>query len=73
MIYNVGLISVVQQSGSVIYTCIHSFYILFHYGLSQDVEYSSLCYMASLGAQMVNLPVMPDPGSVGPVVYPFYV
>ena len=25
------------------YTYIH-FYILFHYGLSQDIEYSSLCY-----------------------------
>ena len=21
------------------------FYILFHYGLSQDIDYSSLCYM----------------------------
>ena len=25
-------------------TCILIFYIIFHYGLSQDVEYSSLCY-----------------------------
>ena len=35
------LISAVQQSDSVI--CI-LFPILFHYGLSQDIECSSLCY-----------------------------
>ena len=23
--------------------CMHSFYVLFHYGVSQDIEYSSLC------------------------------
>ena len=34
------LISVVQQSDSVIHI-----YILFNYLLSQDIEYSSLCYM----------------------------
>ena len=28
---------------TLLYTYIH-FYILFHYGLSQDIEYSSLCY-----------------------------
>ena len=28
-----------------LHICIHSFFhILFHYGLSQDIEYSSLCY-----------------------------
>ena len=53
LIYNVVLISAVQQSDSVlqytqlyiyIYIYIHIlFYILFHYGLSQDIEYSSLC------------------------------
>ena len=43
MIYNVVLISAVQQSDSVIHTYI-LFHILFHYGLSQDIEYSSLCY-----------------------------
>ena len=37
------LISAVQQSDSVIHIYI-LFYILFHYGLSQDVEYSSLYY-----------------------------
>ena len=40
--YNVVLLSAVQQSDSVIHIYI-LFYILFHYGLSQDVEYSSLC------------------------------
>ena len=34
------LISIVQQSDSVIHI-----YILFHYGLSQDIEYRSLCFM----------------------------
>ena len=39
------LISVVQQSDSVvhIYILLH---ILFHYGLSPDIEYSSLWYQA---------------------------
>ena len=37
------LISAVQQSDSVIHTCI-LFHILFHYDLSQDIESSSLCY-----------------------------
>ena len=41
LIYNVVLISSVQQSDSVIYILFH---ILFHSGLSQDVEYSPLCY-----------------------------
>ena len=35
------LISAVEQSDSVIIYIL--FYILFHYGLSQDTEYSSLC------------------------------
>ena len=45
LIYNVVLISAVQQSNSVVYVsvCIY-IYILFHYGLSRDTEYSSLCY-----------------------------
>ena len=47
LIYNVVLISSVQQSDSVIhiYVCI-CFYILLHYGLLQDIKYSSLCYTA---------------------------
>ena len=40
LIYKVVLISVVQQCDSDMYSF---FYILFHYGLSQDTEYSSLC------------------------------
>ena len=42
MIYNVMLISPVQQSDSVI-THIYVFFFnfIFHYGLSQDIEYSS--------------------------------
>ena len=43
LIYNVVLISAVQQSDSVIYIYIY-IYILFHCGLLQDIEYSSLCY-----------------------------
>ena len=35
------LISAIQQSDSVIDILFH---ILFHFGLSQDIEYSSLCY-----------------------------
>ena len=41
LIYNVVLISHVQQSDSYI---VH---ILFHYGVSQDIEYSSLCISSS--------------------------
>ena len=41
---NVGLISAVQQSDSVIQYIYVPFYIRFHYGLSQDIKYSSLCY-----------------------------
>ena len=43
LIYHVVLISAVQQSDSVIYMYI-LFHTLFHYGLSQDIEYSSPCY-----------------------------
>ena len=38
------LISSVQQIDSVIYKHKLFFCILFHYGLSKDIEYSSLCY-----------------------------
>ena len=37
------LISAVQKSHSVVHIYI-LFHILFYYGLSQDIEYSSLCY-----------------------------
>ena len=43
--YTVVLISAIQQSDSVLHMYIHSFfYILLHYGLSQNIEYSSLCF-----------------------------
>ena len=53
MIYNVVLISAVQQTDSVLYICvcvyIHIlFHFLFHYGLSQVIKYSSLCYTVGL-------------------------
>ena len=43
-IYNIMPVSAVQQSDSVIHIYTLFFYILFHYGLSQDIKYSSLCY-----------------------------
>ena len=44
-VYNVVLISAVQQSDSVIYVYIYIlFHVLFCYGLSQDIEYTSPCY-----------------------------
>ena len=45
LIYHVVLISSAQQSDSVFYVCAYIcilFYILLYYGLSQDIEYSSL-------------------------------
>ena len=49
LIYRVVLISAVQQSDSVIHIYIDIvFHILFHYGLPQDVECSSLCYIVVL-------------------------
>ena len=42
LVYNVVLTSAVEQSDSVIHICI-LVHILFHYGLSQDTEYNSLC------------------------------
>ena len=42
-------ISAVQQSVICIVICIYTFFsILFHYGLSLDIENSSLCYTSSL-------------------------
>ena len=42
LIYNIVLVSDIQQSDSVIHIYI-LFQILFDYGLLQDIEYSSLC------------------------------
>ena len=50
LVYNVVFIYAIQQSDSVIY-CIHIyilFHILLHDGLSQDIEYSSLCCTVGL-------------------------
>ena len=47
LINNFVLVSGVQLSDSVIHTHTHTyilFNIHFHYGLSQDIKYSSLCY-----------------------------
>ena len=43
MIYNIVLVSGVQQSDLVIYIVL----ILLHYSLLQGIEYSSLCYMVN--------------------------
>lgn len=39
---NVGLISAVYKVIQLYSTCMFFFYILFHYGLSQDIKYSAL-------------------------------
>ena len=44
LIYNIVLISAIQQSDSVIHVYTFFSKIIFHYGLSQNTEYSSLCY-----------------------------
>ena len=36
--------SLLQQSDSLIHMCTFFFYVLFHYGWSQNIQYSSLCY-----------------------------
>ena len=49
--YSAVSISAAQQSDSIIHICIHAlfFYILFHYGISQNSEYSSLGYPVGPG------------------------
>ena len=47
------LIAAVRPSDSVIHIYI-LFHILFHYGLSQDIEYSSLCY--TVGPCCLSIP-----------------
>ena len=44
LIYSVMLISAVQHNVSVIYIHIYIWQTIFHTGLSQTIEYSSLCY-----------------------------
>ena len=43
LIYSVALITAVQQSASVLHRYTLLFHALFHYNLSRDIEYSSLC------------------------------
>ena len=57
LIYNVVIISAVQQSASVIY--IHTsilFLIIFQYGLSQNNGQSSLCYEGYSCWPVTNIP-----------------
>ena len=43
--------------GDLLYTYIHTYiYILFYYGLSQDIEYSSLCYTVGPCCLIVVVP-----------------
>ena len=67
LIYNVVLISAVQQSDSVIHIHI-LFHSLFHYGSSQDVKYNSLTihrtllFIHSLNKSLHKLsPILPSP------------
>ena len=58
LIYNIVLISAVQKSNSVIciYQCICHFF--FHYGLSQNTEYSSMCCpIGPCCLSILNIPV----------------
>ena len=48
LIYSAVPMSAVQQSDSVIHIQTFFFYTLFHYGLSQGIEYSSLGYTVGL-------------------------
>ena len=55
LIYKVLLISAVEQSDSVAHIYAFLFKnLLFHYDLSQDIEYSSLCY--TIGLDCLSIP-----------------
>ena len=51
--YSIVLISALEQSDSVIHTFVF-FYILFHYGLSQEIGYSSPCYTVGPCLSILN-------------------
>ena len=53
------LISAIQQSDSVINILFHT---LFHYGLSQDVEYSSLRYAVGTCLSILYMVASANPG-----------
>ena len=66
------LISAIQKSDSDMCVCIHIhilFYILFHYGLSQNVEYSSLLYRRTLFfIHLISVPLLiPNSQSISPL------
>ena len=44
LIFNIVLVSAIQQNDSVIHIYTYFFHMIFHYGLSEDIECSSLCY-----------------------------
>ena len=84
LMYSVVLTSAVQPSGSVIHTYI-PFRVLFHYGLSQDIEDSSLCHtvqdlivytscikFASANPKLSILPSPPRPPPWPPQICPLY-
>ena len=52
LIYNVVPISAVQQSVTYTYIFFFNIYIFFHYGVSQDIESSSLC--STLGTFFIH-------------------
>ena len=64
------LISAVQQSDSVIYIYIYThtlFHIPFPYGLSQDIQYSSLCYKTFIHSVYNSLHLLiPNSHSIPP-------
>ena len=53
MIYNVVLISTVEQSDPIAHIYI-LYFIIFHYGLSQVVEYNYLCYRVGPGCLSIH-------------------
>ena len=54
IVNNVVIISIVQENDSVMHTYMNIlFHILFHYALSQDIEYSTLYYTVFFFNRMV--------------------
>ena len=73
LIYNVVLVSSVQQSASVIHICMVYIYILFQvrflFRLLQNIEQSSLCYMCAESFQLSL--TLCDPMQPTRVLYPW--
>ena len=66
MIYNVVLVFPVQQIDLVIQINI-LFHILFQYGLSQDIEYSFLCYTVGFPYSSVGKESICNAGDLGSI------